>query len=97
MPRNYLLQFLQAVEAAIPPPPNCHHALTAGRYGSDAAGWEPKLILQINRGGTFWQYFLDEGDTTEAIVAHISKDPGPGMQRGVALGQFVQEIPEEGT
>jgi hypothetical protein len=48
--RQRLIDLLKALEAVIPPPRNCHHALTFASYGSDEAGWTDQLAVQINRG-----------------------------------------------
>jgi len=60
--RRFWIAFLKDLERLLPPPLHCHHALTYAQYGSDKAGWEDKLALQINRGGTFLCVFLDESD-----------------------------------
>ena len=74
-----LINFLKAVEDAIPPPPHGHHAITYARYGSDAAGWEDKLALQIavpsyiGGNAVFHCWFLDEADLCEPLYSVIVK------------------------
>jgi hypothetical protein len=60
--REYIIELLKAIEAAIPPPSNCHHCLTYAKYGSDSEGWTGKLALQLNREGKFYCFFLEESD-----------------------------------
>jgi len=84
--RDKLLEFLKALEAAIPPPQG-HHAITFCRYGSDSDGWEAKLGLHIRMPKDFMKgdrtegtkgesqtFFLDGDDLdqpTEKLVAEI--------------------------
>jgi hypothetical protein len=93
--RQQLIDLLKTLESAVPPPPNCHHAITFARYGSDEAGWVDKLALQVNYCGEFYCYFLDEGDFAEPCIlcAIIKRDLAKAevvakMQRGVAMGQY---------
>jgi hypothetical protein len=60
--REQLLEFLKALETAIPPPEKCHHAITYAQYGSDEHGWKDKLALQIGHGGKFHCFFIEPGD-----------------------------------
>lgn len=73
--RDKLLIFLKALESRIPPPPYCHHALTYAQYGSDEAGWEEKLALQINAGGKFHCFFIEPGDFEkgDGLIAEIAE------------------------
>jgi hypothetical protein len=93
--RNYLIEFLKMLEVAIPPPENCHHAITYARYGSDADGWQDKLALQINLLGEFHCIFLEEDDLSlnaEKTVKEIERilfTPMSAEQLGVALGQYL--------
>lgn len=57
-----ILFFLKKLEEKIPPPENCHHALTFAYQGNATDGWRDRLALQINHEGTFYCFFLDEGD-----------------------------------
>jgi hypothetical protein len=92
--KTQLLAFLMELERAIPPPPKCHHALTAAQFGSNIAGWEDKLALQMNIGGEFVAFFLDDTDllmTPEELVRNIvdllyTAQQAP--QLGIALGQL---------
>jgi hypothetical protein len=93
--RTFLLLFLKSLEAAIPPPENCHHAITFARFGSDAAGWQDRLALQVNRADVFYCLFIDDedfsrgvGSLVELVVEQLSL-PMEGEQLGVALGRYV--------
>jgi hypothetical protein len=57
-----LIEFLRDLERAVPPLPACHHSITYAQYGSDMAGWEDKLALQVYFEGRFHCFFLDDGD-----------------------------------
>lgn len=91
--RQFLIDLLKALEAAVPPPALCHHAITYAQYGSDETGWEDRLAIQVNRGGKFQCLFLDDGDfriPAAFVVAEIVKVLSvPGGQPGVAFGQHV--------
>lgn len=93
--RDTLIAILRALEAEIPPPPKCHHAIVFAQYGGDSIGWTDHLALQINDGGTFFAYFIEDGDfdmPIESLVAEIARQHGDRKataQEGVALGQFV--------
>ena len=72
--RYFLLDFLKRLEAAIPPPPRCHHAITYAQFGSEETGWQDKLAIQINVVGKFPCFFIepeDEGKSVEQLVAEI--------------------------
>jgi hypothetical protein len=92
--RKFLIDVLKQLEAAIPPPQHCHHAITFARYGSDLTGWEDKLALQINSGGKFHCFFLDDQDfRTEPArfvesVVHLMSEHDENAQLGVAFGQY---------
>lgn len=66
------------------------------QYGSDEQGWVDHLALQLNVGGTFYAYFIEEGDLEgdlDAIVTGIVRQQvarADTAQKGVALGQFVK-------
>lgn len=91
---GYLLDFLTQLEELLPPPANCHHGLCRARYGSDEHGWTDRLALQLNDGGKFYCYFLDEADlrkpqsklVLEVLLAHGNRPPR--AQLGVAACQF---------
>jgi hypothetical protein len=92
--RQFLIDFLKAVEADIPPPARCHHVLTYARYGSNDTGWEDKLALQINDAGDFKCFFLEDSDLLDIpkLIIEIkeslnSSDTG---QLGVSIGQYVK-------
>lgn len=94
--RQFLIEFLKALEAEVPPPPNCHHVLTFARFGSDedGVGWSDQLALQVNLDGEFVAFFLEEVDFQKPIgdlVAYIAKQCSPidGAQLGVGVGQFI--------
>jgi hypothetical protein len=90
-----ILGFLRALEEAIPPPPNCHHALVRCHYGSDEAGWTEKLAVQVNVDGTFHAFFIDDADQAklpEELAVQIASElakPMANAQHGVGIGQFV--------
>ena len=103
--RNYLIEFLKMLEVAIPPPVNCHHALTYAQYGSDADGWQDKLALQINLLGEFHCIFLQEDDLSledvlgsaglEELVSKIVRELSALMsaeQHGVSMGQYLPSV-----
>lgn len=90
-----VLDFLRALELAIPPPPNCHHVLARCHYGSDTVGWDEKLAVQVNVAGTFHAFFLDDADQAkpseklaDEIATELAKSM-PNVQHGVAKGQFM--------
>jgi hypothetical protein len=95
--RTYLIELLRAIEAAVPPPENCHHCITYAKHGNDADGWSEKLALQVNRGGKFYCFFLEEDDlpydsaniqrVAEEIVEQL-KLPETSFQIGVSQGQY---------
>jgi hypothetical protein len=60
--RQKLIVLLKELERALPPPPKCHHSMMYAQYGSDADGWEDRLLLQVNYNGMFHPFFLDEED-----------------------------------
>ena len=75
--KTWLIAFGKALEAAIPPAPKCHHALMYAQHGSDAAGWQDKLALQVGVNGKFYCWFLDDGDfetPVDELVATIVAD-----------------------
>jgi hypothetical protein len=94
--RAYLIDVLKNLEAAIPPPPNCHHAITYAQYGSDETGWEDRLALQVNKEGTFHCVFIDAEDFLKPVmqfvfgVVECVNAPGD-FQKGVGPGQYVGE------
>jgi hypothetical protein len=57
-----LISFLKVLEVVIPPPKNCHHVVMYSQYGSDEIGWKDHLCLQVNYGGLFYPFFLDNLD-----------------------------------
>lgn len=78
-PRQFLIDMLMGLEAAIPPPAGCHHAITYAQYGSEDAGWD-RLALQVNHGSEFHLFYLDDSDfdsspaeVIEQIVAIMSE------------------------
>jgi hypothetical protein len=92
--RQFLIDFLKELERVIPPPEHCHHALTYGQYGSSEAGWEDRLCLQVNKGGTFHCFFIDAKDFDKSVVeftneiADCLSKPMFNEQLGVGLGQY---------
>jgi hypothetical protein len=96
--RRYLIDFLKSLEEILPPPKNCHHAMTFAKYGSDETGWEEKLALQCNIDGQFFCAFLDDEDLSHApeqLAAEIARqmrgaETDERAQRGIALGQYVR-------
>ena len=96
--REYAMTLLENLEAAIPPPKHCHHVISFGKYGSDATGWEDKLIVQVNRNGLFQQVFIEEQDcykTANEVVDEIVQALKDGdcmhPQEGVGVGQFIKD------
>jgi len=77
--RAFLIEFLKGLEAAVPPPENCHHAITFARYGE----WDA-LALQVNIGGKFRCFFINDEDidrgpeSTIAAVVEILNRPNDG-------------------
>ena len=94
--RQFLVDVLKGLEAAIPPSKNGHHAITFARYGSDEAGWNDKLALQINDNGIFRCFFLDEDDLDrmpEQIIAEVKailSESFPQEQLGISGVQYVK-------
>jgi hypothetical protein len=74
-----LINFLKALETAVPPPPHCHHAITYARYGSDEKGWQDRLALQVGvicncKELIFHCFFLNDEDLlgpADAVIAQI--------------------------
>ena len=93
--RQWLIDFLKALEAKIPPPVKCHHAITYAQYGSDETGWVEQLVVQSNSGGMFHPFFLDDTDCVklpESLVAEIAgllAHPMEGEQLSVGIGQYI--------
>lgn len=92
---RYTLDLLGRLESEIPPPPNCHHVICRAEWGSHDTNWEERFALQINDGGNFFCYFIDEADLlknasdlADEIVA-IHRKENPKAQLAVAAGQFI--------
>jgi hypothetical protein len=65
--RNKLLEFLKALEVALPPEGG-HHAITFCQYGSASTGWEDRLGLHVRLGESAMQtVFLEEGDLEKPV------------------------------
>jgi hypothetical protein len=97
--RFWLLNFLKSLEAAIPPPPLCHHAITYAQFGSDDTGWQDKLALQINCDGVFHCFFLEpddfEGKSTVDLIAEIAaglKRPSLNAQTSGVSGRYLDGV-----
>jgi hypothetical protein len=94
--RTKLINLLKLLEKAIPPPSHCHHAITYAQHGSNYAGYEDKLAIQVNVDGMFICLFLDEEDfekDVHVLIADIVKwinADGQTPQLGVALGQYIK-------
>lgn len=92
--RQFLIDFLKALEAELPPPANCHHAITYAQFGNHEAGWEDRLALQLNVEGVFTCFFLDDKDFNETPedlaknVAFASRFSDGDVQHGVGFGQY---------
>ena len=59
---EWIMEFLKALEAELPPPTGQHHSLTFAQFGSDATGWEDKLCLGFRKSNGSQNYFLDDRD-----------------------------------
>jgi hypothetical protein len=67
------------------------------QYGSDDTVWEDKLALQMNLGGIFYCFFIDNEDfevTVPQFIGRLQQQVvlalgDPRSQRGVAQGQFI--------
>jgi hypothetical protein len=94
--QQYLIEFLKALESRIPPPQNCHHAVTFAQYGSAEAGWKDALALQVNVAGQFHCVFLLEKDlenrpaTLADAVVSVLGVPMSNAQLGIGFGQYVK-------
>ena len=93
--RQWLIDMLKRLEFLVPPPPNCHHAITFAQFGSEEDGWQDRLALQVNRDGKFHCFFLDDEDCHQEPVAIadevaelLRKEP-PG-QLGIGFGQYLE-------
>lgn len=65
--RLYLIEFLKALEAAVPTFGG-HHGLSYCRYGSDTSGWTDKLGLHVRLSGDRVQtFFIEEGDLDKSV------------------------------
>jgi hypothetical protein len=60
--RQFLIDTLKGLESAVPPPQHCHHAITYVKYGSGEDG----LALQLNHGGKFYSFFINEDDAEDS-------------------------------
>lgn len=95
--KQFLIEVLKGLEVVVVPSPKGHHAITFARFGSDGVGWEDKLALQVNDGGIFRCFFLDEEDlerTPEQIISEIVKllkQPMSNEQLGVSGVQYVKD------
>jgi hypothetical protein len=93
--RQWLIDMLKRLEFLVPPPPNCHHAITFAQFGSEEDGWQDRLALQVNCDGKFHCLFLDDEDChQEAIdiadeIADLLRKGPPG-QLGIGLGQYLE-------
>ena len=92
---------LKRLEEELPPPPLCHHALTFAQYGSDKKGWEDKLAVQINFGGVFKCFFIENADQEKHVyevideIVNLVKANNPRDQIGVGPGQYVERDSSE--
>lgn len=95
MNRKFLIDFLKQLEAAIPPPDKCHHAITYAQYGDEECGWDDRLAVQVNHHGKFICFLLDDADCAKVpaqIVAEIKSYVDldkPGAQIGAGFGQYL--------
>jgi hypothetical protein len=93
--RQWLIEMLKRLEFLAPPPPNCHHAITYAEYG-EPGDWHERLALQVNYGGEFLCFFLQDEDFAQEPVsianevAEQIRKGTAGMQRGVAMGQYLE-------
>lgn len=95
MTAKNLMNWLKAIETAIPPPMHCHHAITYAQFGSDDCGWEDKLALQINLDGKFLCFFLEDYDFEMSIerflplltlqIANLDES----AQLGIGMGKYI--------
>lgn len=89
------MNWLKAIEVELPPPPRCHHAITYAQYGSDETGWEDKLALQLNIGGKFFCFFLDDYDFEISVERFLSRlafeleKPESSFQLGIGAGKYI--------
>jgi hypothetical protein len=60
--KQFLIDLLKSLESIVAPPPNCHHAITYAKFGSDETEWQDELALQVNKDGEFLCFFLDDED-----------------------------------
>jgi hypothetical protein len=93
--RQWLIDMLKRLEFLVPPPENCHHAITFARFGSDDTEWQDRLALQVNQDGTFHCFFLQDEDLhqkPEDIANEVAEllRKGPSGQLGVAFGQYLE-------
>lgn len=94
-----LIDLLKGLEAEVPPPPRCHHAITYAKYDSDEAGWTDKLALQVYYNGKFFCFFIDDDDLADNLQRTIafvkeslaSPEIVASMQQGVAQGQYAKD------
>ena len=87
-----LMRFLQAMETEVVPPEGHHHVVMASKYGSDEKGWTDHLLLQVNDGKRFQQFFLGpddfaEPEETARKIGNLARLPLPDYaQCGEAMG-----------
>lgn len=95
-----VLEFLQTMEAAFPPPASCHHVLVAAKYGSEEKGWDDRLTVQVNMGdGTFQAFFLNSSDLKKPVtmivgeIVKLLNSPSGNMQLSTKAGEFTNLDP----
>jgi hypothetical protein len=93
--RQFLLDLLKRMEFLVSPPEHCHHVISYAQYGSDEAGWEDNIALQVNYDGKFLCFFLFDDDFEKSgaqvadEIAELMRDGTQGMQLGIAQGQYL--------
>ena len=82
--KKKLLEFLKALEVAVPPPSG-HHAITFCQYGSDETGWEDRLGLHVRIGNGARTVFIEDKDLELSVEDFVL-----AVQRCVAVQEAVR-------
>jgi hypothetical protein len=85
-----IIAFLRSLEEVVPPPAGCHHVLAYARYGTKDQ-YTHQLALQVNVGGFFTCYFLNDADieNAEKTIRFIQEDLSRPRTAGTAEGTTV--------
>lgn len=102
---NKIKTLLKSLEAAVPPPANCHHVIgfvrrvalaTETQMTGVVLSGEEQLTLHVNVDGKFYQFFLNDVDfdlpirTVDYVVKTlVYLKPAENLQTGAEPGRCV--------